>query len=1244
MSIDPNELRKRFLDFFDARMKDHAKAKGHGVKPGVSLALPSSSLQPPDASTLFTSAGMHQFKDDFTGNLVHGTRAAATVQKCMRTPDLENVGKTARHHTFFEMLGFFSFGDGLSGPNGSVGFFKREAIHWIWDFYTLPDDEKLPVGKRGCGLDKSKLYVSVYKGDESGNDRDDEAAGLWRDILGKVWPKAEVEKRIFFLGEHDNFWPAGAPSQGPNGVCGPCSEIFYDLGDAYGQGDVASNGDRFMEIGNIVFTQYERSGPTPGKGTLTPLPAKNIDFGGGFERLVMVLDGAKTTLDSSLFTALRKALRSSAESIAKKAMALEHDNYPVMAAAYCCVVGTPNEPSQALYGDPLAWLRAAAANLNQDYGFVVSTDLAGDSEKQEYLRSCWQDWEIREKRIADHVRAVSFAMSDGILPSNEGAGYVIRRIIRRAFRDGAALGFDGPFLHKLAPVIVEGYGDAYPELRRNDKAVIATIQQEEQQFSTTLERGLQQLSGLIRDVQAKGEKVLAGKPAFDLYQSQGLPREVVQDELAALGMTLDQVGYDAAEEKHREASKGGKQVVVFEKGWFQDLKAKAKPTEFLGYETCTATGKVLAISRTNQSFDIIEQGDTATIVLDRSPFYAESGGQTGDRGSLVLSPSAGAGEAVFEVTDTKKRDDYWLHEGKLLHGKLRVGDSVEARVDEARRNRIRHNHSATHLMHAALRKVLGDHVVQRGSEVRADGLRFDFSHPKGVTFEERQQIEKLVNQQIQANAQVGTAIMSPEEAQKAGAMALFGEKYGDKVRVLSMGVSDRTAAVPAAPAGFQPAVGSVRTRTRGYLPHWEREGGTYFVTFGLADCLPDHAREEIERERADIVETAKELSRELSDSEKARLEQLYSVRMESILNAGHGACYFKDNRCAEITANALKHFDGERYQLFAWCVMPNHVHVVFRPRPGFKLDEILHSWKSFTAHECNKVLGRSGEFWRRESFDRLIRSEQEFHEKLDYTLGNPAQAGIRDWPWVWGPATQESEQMLAPGTGAAAGGTPAVHFSMELCGGTHVARTGDIGYFRIVSEGSSSAGVRRIEAVTGPDAVEIAANEARVLAQLHALTKAQPGKVLEKVEGLIKEVKDLKSKPKQAAGAGANVLDQLRKSVETVGDVSLYVGDAGQAEASDLLTIKDGLGQDAKSFAILLGSRGEDRVSLLLGFSKDLVSRGLHAGKIVGEIARLVDGKGGGKPEIAQAGGKKPEALAEALVQGGNRLREMLKK
>ncbi len=970
--IDVNKLRQDFLRFFESK----------GCK-----ILPSSSLQPPDASTLFTSAGMHQFKDDFTGNLVHGTRAATTVQKCMRTPDLENVGKTARHHTFFEMLGFFSFGDKLKGPDGSTGFFKREAIEWIWEFYT---------SKEWCGLDFTKMYATVYSGDEKGDGCDEEAAAIWVDVLKRpeyFGSEAKAKARIFYLGEHDNFWPAGAPSEGPNGVCGPCSEIFYDLGEEYGQGDVASNGDRFMEIGNIVFTQYERSGPVPGKGTLTPLPAKNIDFGGGFERLVMVRESTGTTLDTSLFAAVRNELR--AIRVDTDQTELAPSNLRVEPFAYLLAASASPKFSSdpwRVFADPKSWLQDAVVRMGLSGAALPLTDWTADYVDLLALSK------VREKRIADHIRAITFSMADGILPSNEGAGYVIRRIIRRAFRDGTALGFDGPFLHKLVPVIAEHYGEAYPELRRSTQAIATTVQQEEQQFSTTLERGLQQLAGLIRDLKQSGESTLPGKPAFDLYQSQGLPREVVQDELAAEGLHLDLVGYEEAEQQHRERSKGGKQAAVFEKGWFQDVKAKAKPTVFLGYDGCEGEGKIIAIVRDGQLFDIIEKGDSATIVLDRSPFYAESGGQVGDRGSFVHDG------ATFEVADTQKRDDIYLHEGKLAHGKLRVGDTVTARVDESRRNRIRFNHSATHLMHAALRKVLGDHVVQRGSEVAPDRLRFDFSHPKALSFEERQEIERLVNEQIQANTEVGTAVMAPDEAQKAGAMALFGEKYGDRVRVLSMG----------------------------------REG-----------------------------------------------------------------------------------------------------------------------------------------------------------------------------------------------------------FSKELCGGTHVARTGDIGYFRIVAEGSSAAGIRRIEAVTGQAAYDLAAEEAKQLAQLHALTKAQPGKVMEKVESLVKEVKDLKSRSKKG-GASSGAAEAVRSKAETVDGVTLYVADVPDAEQPDLLTIKEALGQDNAPSAILLGSRGDGRALLLLSFTKDLVSRGLHAGKLIGEIARFVDGRGGGKPDTAQAGGKNPEGLAEALEAGRARIREAL--
>jgi alanyl-tRNA synthetase len=1316
---NPDDLRQRFLEFFDRKMKEHARAQGREVK--GSLILPSSSLMPPDASTLFTSAGMHQFKDDFLGNLVHGTRACATVQKCMRTPDLENVGRTARHHTFFEMLGFFSFGDGLEGPNGSVGFFKREAIEWIWDFYTAPWEQG------GCGLDKKKLYVSVYGGDDSGDGRDKEAADIWVDVLrrpGNFADEAAAWERIYFLGEHDNFWPAGAPSEGPNGVCGPCSEIFYDLGPEYGEGDVETNGDRFMEIGNIVFTQYERSGPTPGKGVLTPLPSKNIDFGGGFERLVMVLEGKKATLDTSLFTGIRAMTRymigsgwsgskplpshinlspppktSNADPFAPEffeGVAITVTNvrwslYQLMcrrlvrkiAAAHDTEIPSwwliINDPLHAeFFADRKPWDDIRAKSGKSGGAVVDNQTIRAEAE-------------VKEKRIADHIRAITFAMSDGILPSNEGAGYVIRRIIRRAFRDGNALGLYQPFLHKLAPLVVEvlgkgdeqvpgfsfsqvkhiaHYGGAYPSLRQKIDAIASTIEQEELQFAATLQRGLQLLAGLIRDLKAKGERTLPGKPAFDLYQSQGLPREVVQDELATEGLHLDVVGYEAAEEEHRQRSKGGKQVEVFEKGWFQEIKGKVKPTEFLGYETCETDGRILAIVRDGQLFDIIEKGDSATIILDRTPFYAESGGQVGDRGSLQHKG------ALFEVADTQKRDDIHLHEGKLLRGKLRVGDEVTARVDEERRNRIRLNHSATHLLHAALRTVLGEHVVQRGSEVGPERLRFDFSHPKALTLEERQQIEHIVNEQIRANTEVGTAIMSPEEAQQAGAVALFGEKYGEKVRVLSMG-TPRGTAVPAVSAAGVPPAGrrqgaptatddqavpgrgthgrdarvtsdapeftspeerKVRKRKGAYLPHWESATGTYFVTFRLADSLPSEKRRLIEGERDDIVRMANQMGRDLSDSERERLLKLHTEKMDSWLGAGYGACWFKDDRFGQTVADALRHFDGERYRLYAWCVMPNHVHVVFRPLREHGLTDILHSWKSFTAKECNKLRGEDGEFWMPEYFDRLIRDRTEFDKFVRYTLENPTQAGLQDWPWVWCWKDEKkgASALFAAGETSAelTGGTPVSRqFSMELCGGTHVSRTGDIGYFRIVSEGSSAAGIRRIEAVTGPAAYDLAAHDARLLAQLQELTKAQPGKVLEKVQGLVKEVKELKGKAGKAAPDAAR-LEAVRKAAQKVGEVTVVAAEVPGAESADLLTIRDTLGQDTAPLAVLLGSRSDGRALLLLSFSPELVARGLHAGKQIGEIARLVGGGGGGKPEVAQAGGRNPDGLAEALEHG----------
>ncbi|MCC6572939.1 MAG: alanine--tRNA ligase [Planctomycetes bacterium] len=1161
-TVNHIEVRDRFLKFFDRKFREWAKAKGEDPAKLPQMILPAYSLVPDDPSTLFTTSGMHQFKDDFTGNLKHGTKRATTCQKCMRTPDLENVGKTARHHTMFEMLGFFSFGD----------YFKKEAIAWIWEFYTVE-----------MKLSKDKLRISVYQDDN-------EAYELW----AKLEPSLKQKNWIYRFGENDNFWPAGSPSQGPNGVCGPCSEIFYDLGASYdkptlnGADDPSNNGDRFMEIGNIVFTQFERSGPIPGKGTLTPLPAKNIDFGGGLERLIVALENVPTTLDTSLFTPVREKMR-------------------------------------ALLGKP-------------------APQVGGDEN-------------VREKRIADHIRASTFLIADGVVPSNEKQGYVLRRVLRRAYRDGNKLGFKGPFLHKLARPIIDTFGDVpdYRNLKENPAAIEGAIKQEEEAFDKVLARGLEKVNALIADLKKRGQKVLDGALAFDLHSTYGLPVDVTRDELTEAGFTLDEPGFEAAFDKFREDSRkaGGFSGEVFDKGWFAQLKAKARPTEFLGYQTSRAAGNVVGISHNENLVDYIREGSTATVILDKTPFYGESGGQVGDSGVLQLPGGK------FIVADTKKKEDYILHVGKLESGKLSTSDTVEAIVDDARRTQIRANHSATHLMHAALRKVLGEHVVQRGSEVASDRLRFDFTHTKPVSWDERREIERIVNEQIVHNADVCTDIMSPDKAREAGAMALFGEKYGDRVRVLSMGsMSD----VPSdGSAGFQPAKGALDIRDRGYLPHWEKLGATYFVTFRLDDSLPESVRKALEFERKDIVLTAEQVGRPLSESELDRLDHLYSEKMEDVLNAGHGACHLRRADCAKIVSDAFKHFDKKRYDLFAWVVMPNHVHVVFCPYDGEKLADIMHSWKSFTAKECNKVLGREGIFWQPEYFDRLIRNKAEFARKVTYVEQNPVVAKLGNWDWVWTfemqaagtaalpagqrPANSETPATpagLRPTSRAAETATSQRPFSRELCGGTHVRRTGDIGLFKIVSEGSSAAGVRRIEAVTGMRAVNAMQAESDVIAQLGALLKTPPDKVLARVEAMQKENRELKSAGPKSAGIDAGALEKLRTGAQTVGGAKVIVAELPVGDAAELLTIMESLRQDAPPHAVLLGGKAEDKAMLVVGFSPELVKRGLHAGKLIGEIAKLVGGGGGGKPEHAQAGGKNPQGLPEALKLGQERILKAL--
>ncbi len=653
--MDTSALRQRFLDYF-ARQQ-HRIVASSPLVPGN------------DPTLLFTNAGMVQFKDVFLGRDPRSYTRAVSVQRCVRAGgkhnDLENVGYTARHHTFFEMLGNFSFGD----------YFKPDAIRFAWDFIT--NDLKIP---------KEKLWVTVYKDD-------DEAAKIWLTDIG-VDPK-----RLTRLDEKSNFW-----SMGDTGPCGPCTEIFYDHGAGIPGGPPGSpdeDGDRYVEIWNLVFMQYDRAAD----GTLTPLPKPSVDTGMGLERIAAVMQGVHSNYDIDLF---------------KK-------------------------------------LIAAAAKATK------TTDLTSSSLKV----------------IADHIRAAAFLIVDGVLPGNEGRGYVLRRIIRRALRHGHELGIDTPFFHTLVATLVAEMGAAYPELRAGQAHVEKVLLAEEERFAETLSQGMRILKEAM--MTAKG-KQLAGELVFKLYDTYGFPVDLTADVARAEGLTIDRDGFEAAMDAQRERARGAQKFNVAYDASTQ-LTVKSA---FTGYEQLADSGKVIAILRDGKPVGELNAGDVGAIVLDRTPFYAESGGQVGDTGEL--SAPAGTGStATFTVEDTKKSGDAHVHVGKLTTGTIKTGATLNAQVDHAARTATVLNHSATHLLHAALRKVLGTHVTQKGSLVAPDKLRFDFSHYEGLTPAQLAQLEKLVNDQIRANADTTTNVMSYDDAVGAGAMALFGEKYGDRVRVLKIG-------------------------------------------------------------------------------------------------------------------------------------------------------------------------------------------------------------------------------------------------------------------------------------------------------------------------------------------------------------------------------------------------------------------------------------------------------------------------
>jgi alanyl-tRNA synthetase len=645
------DVRRTFLEYF--------REQGHTI-------VPSSSLVPGnDPTLLFTNAGMVQFKDVFLGKETRDYVRATTSQRCVRAGgkhnDLENVGYTGRHHTFFEMLGNFSFGD----------YFKREAIGYAWEFVT-----------RRLKLDPARLWVTVFRDDH-------EAAQIWTREIG-VDPE-----RVTRMGEKSNFW-----AMGDTGPCGPCSEIFWDHGAEVAGGPPGSpdeEGDRFVEIWNLVFMQYDRAAD----GTLTPLPKPSVDTGAGLERVAAIMQGVQSNYEIDLFRDLISAAAS--------------------------VTGSVEVDSPSL------------------------------------------------RVIADHIRACSFLIVDGVMPSNEGRGYVLRRIIRRAVRHGYKLGQSQPFFYQLVPALVVAMGEAFPELAREAAQVARILKLEEERFAETLCAGMVQFDARMREA---GGQIVPGALVFLLHDTYGFPPDLTADIARERGLQVDLDGYEREMEAQRDRARAASRFGVDQRGGAQ----VAGRSEFRGYEELESQGRVLALLRDGESVETLAAGDHGEVVLDRTPFYAEAGGQIGDSGELLAKP-----ETRFTVEDTHKRGATHAHRGQLKSGSLKLGDTLTARVDAERREAIRLNHSATHLLHAALRSVLGTHVVQKGSLVAADRLRFDFSHFQPVTPTQLQQIESLVNAQIRANAEAATRLMDYEQAIEAGAMALFGEKYDKRVRVLSFG-------------------------------------------------------------------------------------------------------------------------------------------------------------------------------------------------------------------------------------------------------------------------------------------------------------------------------------------------------------------------------------------------------------------------------------------------------------------------
>ncbi|MFD3284825.1 alanine--tRNA ligase [Alteromonas macleodii] len=854
MTLSTADLRNKFIDYF----------KSHGHQ-----AVASSSLVPADDPTLlFTNAGMNQFKDCFLGAEKRSYTRAVSSQRCVRAGgkhnDLENVGYTARHHTFFEMLGNFSFGD----------YFKKEAIEFAWNFLT-----------KEIGLPKEKLLVTVYS-------EDDEAFDIWENHIGV--PK----EKIIRISTSDNFW-----SMGDTGPCGPCSEIFYDHGaHIWGgpPGTPEEDGDRFIEIWNLVFMQFNKQAD----GTMEPLPKPSIDTGMGLERISAILQNVHSNYEIDLFQNLIKSAAS--------------------------IVGSEDLENKSL------------------------------------------------RVIADHIRSCSFLICDGVMPSNEGRGYVLRRIIRRAVRHGYQLGANDIFFYKLVASLAKEMGEAYPELVDQLPVIEKVLRVEEEQFSKTLARGMAILNDTLETLE--GDTV-PGDVVFKLYDTYGFPTDLTNDVAREHDLKIDEEGFEAAMQAQRARAQ---QASNFGADYNSKL-AIGHTTSFTGYNDVEGQANVVELIADNAFVEKLEDGQEGVVVLDSTPFYAESGGQAGDKGVLRVA------NGEFIVTDTQKMGNAFAHKG-IAKGSVSKGDTATAAIDAANREAIKKNHSATHLLHAALREILGEHVTQKGSLVEAPRMRFDFSHFEAVTAEQLAEIERRVNQEIRANHTLATELMDLDEAKASGAMALFGEKYDEKVRVVTMGP-----------------------------------------------------------------------------------------------------------------------------------------------------------------------------------------------------------------------------------------------FSVELCGGTHVTRTGDIGLFKITSEAGIASGVRRIEAVTGEHALEVVQTQQVTLSSLSALLKTDSQNVLDRVVSLQNQTKELEkalnsAKQKLASQQGA---DMLSNAVEING-VKVLIANLEGVEAKSLRSMMDDIKNRIGEGIVVLGVANDAKVNLIAGVTKNLTSK-VKAGELVNFVASQVGGKGGGRPDMAQAGGDQPENLGQAL-------------